>query len=94
MLGEEIANIWTGQQGHFDASDVRLKQLEPARVQQPPVASTLVASLVNGTSIYDPSLPAAETYLPLAILLAVTNPAQQNPKLIGQALMELRIISK
>ncbi len=70
-LGEEIVNNRTGQQRQFDTLDGRLKQLETARAQQPPVASMLVASLANGTSISDSYLPAAETYLPQAILFVV-----------------------
>ncbi len=86
MLGEEIANIQMGQRRQFDTLDTWLKQLETARVQQLPAASASVTPLVNCTSISDSSLPAPETYLPLTILLVATNPAWQNPRLIGQAL--------
>ncbi len=86
---KEIDKVQQGQQELHQ----RLQQVEQNAsaplvsgvTQSQPAASGTTTS-DNGMSTSDSSLSALETYLPLAILLAVTNRARQNPKLIGQAL--------
>ncbi len=79
-------NIRTGQQRQFNTLDVRLKQLEAARVQQPSVTGSSLMSTDNGMSSSELSMPAPKICLSLAAQLAAANPAWQNQKLIGQAL--------
>ncbi len=85
-LGEEIVNIWMGQQGQFDTLDMRLKQLEATRAGQSSVAGGPLVPTDIGTSTSDSPVPAIESDLSLTAQLAVANPARQNLKLIGQAL--------
>ncbi len=84
-----------------DSLHQRLQQIEQHQVgplalgvAQTQLAASASATTDSSMPISDPPMPASDMFLPLAALLAAANPAQQNPKLIGQTLSAMPLALK
>ncbi len=83
---QKVHRLEVRQDRQFGLLDARLKQMETIQGSGPQTIVRSTAATDSGMSIYVSPLPAPEAFLPLAAKLAAVNPAQQNPKLISQAL--------